>query len=134
MKNIDQQKEEQLKIGLSALSKCIKTKADSPNAFLRIDFGYITLKYGIPGDPKRKFKTGRGISHIIAKRNSENNDGLPVAKKIIEVLVYGEVEKINKEKNTVNIVMDGYRAVLALDWYGESLTWLLSGFKIENEP
>ena len=130
MKNIDQQKEEQLKIGLSALSKCIKTKADVPNAFLRIDFGYITLKYGIPGDPKRKFKPGYGIVHIIAKRNYQNNDGFEVAKKLIDVLVYGNIESTNEEKQTIDIVKDSYKATLSLSWYGKKIVWLLTGFKL----
>ena len=133
MKCIDQQKEEQLKIGLSALSKCIKTKTDIQNAFLRIGLGYITLKYGEIGDPKKNFKPGRGISHIIAKRNSENNDGLEVAKKLIDVLVYGKIQSTDSVKKTIEIVKDGYLAILSLDWHGVNITWLLSGFKIREK-
>ncbi len=133
MKNIDQQKEEQLKIGLSALSKCIKTKTDVPNAFLRIGLGYITLKYGIQGDPKKKFKPGYGIVHIIAKRNYENNDGLEVAKKLIDVLVYGSIDCTNEEKQTIEIVKDGYKATLSLSWYGKNIFWLLTGFKLSRK-
>ena len=135
MKNIDQQKQEQLKIGLTALSKCIKTKADVQNAFLRIDLGYISLIYGIPGHPKNKFKPGYGISHIIAKRNSENNDGLAVSKKLIDVLVYGTIRKhaASDKIEKIEIAKDGYLAILKLTWNGENIYWLLSGYKEDKK-
>ncbi len=135
MKNIDQQKEEQLKIGLSALAKCIQTKKNVKNAFQRIDFGFITLIYGKVGNPKEGFKPGYGITHIIAKRNSENNDGLEVAKKLIEVLIYGTIQlpkKKNCQINKIIIVKDGYLAALKLIWNGKNITWLLSGYKEEK--
>lgn len=128
-------KEEQLAIGLKALTKCIKTKADVPNAFLRIGFGYITLIYGEVGNPKDDFKPGYGITHILAKRNYENKDGLEVAKKLIEVLIYGTIQLPAKKEDQIEkivIVKDGYLATVALKWYGNNISWLLSGYKLKK--
>ena len=133
MKSIDQQKKEQLKIGLSALSKCIKTKTDVPNAFMRIGIGYITLKYGIPGDSNKFYLGGYGISHIIEKRDSETNDGLAVAKKLIDVLIFGEIVRTDKTKKTAEILRDGYLAILSLEWSGKNISWLLTGYKLTKK-
>ena len=121
---------------LAALNKVIKTESDIDDAFF-FSLGPVCLKYGIPGIPP-KFKKAYGISHIIAKRDYEhaNNPkafpetGLQVAKKLMDVIVYGEISSIEVDKQCVHLQKDGFEAVISQNWHGNKVNWLLTGWRI----
>lgn len=122
----------QLRNGLKALKYSIENKTDVDDAFIVKGIGFISLKYGKAGDPSKQFKTGFGISHIVEKRNAEQKGtGLKIAEKLIEVLVYGKITKMVPQKQTIHLEKDGYEAVVSLDWSGEKMTWLITGYKIK---
>ncbi len=132
------QNDKQLEItnGLIALEKSISSKRDVFEAFHRVDIGNISLIYGNEGDKNKNFKGGYGISHIIAKRNDEfekgltNENGVEVCKKIIETIVLGSIRKTVEAKQTIHIELNDYEAVLSLNWQGNKVTWIITGYKI----
>lgn len=126
---------------LTALDKVIKKKIDIEDAFF-CQVGPVCLKYGQPGNPDNDFKKGYGISHIIAKRDYEktknpvkfHETGYEVAQKMMDVLVYGHITKTVPSKQCVHLQKDGFEAVVSLDWMGDRVNWLLTGWRvIKNE-
>ncbi|HQN16662.1 MAG TPA: hypothetical protein PLB59_09690 [Bacteroidales bacterium] len=148
MMNINPKTE--LKKGRSALKYVISNKKDRINAFRNPDFGFISLIYGNSGKQINNFKGGFGISHIIAKRDYEDNlecadfykkhhrypkrlcSGEFVAYKLIDVVINGKIIKTVESKKTVHMIKDGYEAILSLDMNGTSLTWIITGYKIKK--
>ena len=130
-------KETELQKALFALNKVIKDKIDIENAFF-CPLGPVKLVYGTPGNSKEGYKKGFGISHIIAKRDNEHEqdpkkhpeNGLYIAQKLMSVLVYGEIYKTVPSKQCVHFRLDKYEAVLSLNWNGENVNWLLTGWRI----
>ncbi len=105
------------------------------NAMYRSDIGYIDFVWGKPGDGK-KFKRGYGLSHIIAKRNSENGRGLETAKKLVEVIAKATKiieQSVSSEpgNNRIRLIYGDYVAVLSEKAEGNH--WLLTGWEIEKE-
>ena len=129
-KKIEKQK------ALEALNKVIKTESDVDEAFF-CAFGSVCLKYGNPGSSDNGFKKGFGISHIIAKRDYEHKTnperfketGLQVAKKLMDVIVYGKIFKTVPAKQCVHLQKDGFEAVISQNWHGDKVNWLLTGWK-----
>ena len=121
---------------LAALNKVIMTESDIEDAFF-CSLGPVCLKYGTPGIPP-KFKKAFGISHIIAKRDYEhaNNPkafpetGLQVAKKLMDVIVYGKIVDTKPTKQCVYLQKDGFEAVISQNWHGNKVNWLLTGWKV----
>jgi hypothetical protein len=121
---------------LAALNKVIKTESDIDDAFF-CSLGPVCLKYGTPGIPP-KFNKAFGISHIIAKRNYEHTNnpkvfpetGLQVAKKLMDVIVYGNISSIEVNKQCVHLKKDGFEAVISQNWSGNKVNWLLTGWRI----
>ena len=56
------------------------------------DLGSISFLWGEPGRGP-KFKGGAGVSHIIAHRNAQGYDGETVARKMVEVIAKGKVDR-----------------------------------------
>ena len=121
---------------LKALNKVIKTKSDIEDAFF-CELGSVCLKYGNSGTSETGFKKGFGISHIIAKRNYEHeNDpkqfketGLQVVRKLMDVIVNGNISKTVPSKQCVHLQKDGFEAVISQNWHGDKVNWLLTGWK-----
>ena len=126
----------EIRKALSALNKVIKTKSDIDDAFF-CALGPVCLKYGSPGTPENDFKKGFGISHIIAKRDYEHTTdpiafpetGLEVARKLMDVIVYGTVTKTIPAKQCVHLQKDGFEAIISQNWHGDKVNWLLTGWK-----
>lgn len=122
---------------LAALKKVINTKTDVDDAFF-CALGPVSLKYGNPGNAENNFKKGGGISHIIAKRDYEHakdlktfpETGLQVAKKLMDVIIYGKISRIEPDKQCVHLQKDGFEAVISQNWHGNKVNWLLTGWKI----
>ena len=125
--------EENQQRGLAAMEKVIAEQTDIKDAMFREEVGSISFYWGTPGKGK-KFKGGSGVSHIIAKRNAEGEDGEAVAKKAVDVLSYGEIGKEYGPEGWVrrNVTHDGHTAVLSLYKWGNQETWLVTGWK-DNE-
>ncbi len=123
--------EENLRRGREAMEKVIAEQTDVFAAMRREDLGDISFYWGKPGDPKKDFEGGFGVSHIIAKRNAEGQDGEAIAKKMVEVIARGEVaRRYGPPKwERVDIAHGEYTAVLSLYKYEEKETWLLTGWK-----
>ena len=128
-------KRTELRKALAALNKVVKTQTDADDAFF-CALGPVCLKYGNPGTPN-DFKKSFGISHIIAKRNYEHSadpaafpeTGMEVARKLMDVIVYGTVAKTIPAKQCVHLQKDGFEAVISQNWHGDKVNWLLTGWK-----
>ncbi|WP_458400027.1 LPD23 domain-containing protein [Mailhella sp.] len=122
--------EENFADGMEAMERVIAEKADIVDAMYRAEVGGITFYWGEEGKG-RKLKGGSGVAHIIARRNSEGQDGEAVARKLVEVLAYGEIgpEYGPEGGQHRNVTHDGHTAVLSLYRYGNRETWLLTGWK-----
>jgi isoleucyl-tRNA synthetase len=117
--------------GANALKTVLLNQTDVIEAMWREDLGFITFVYGTEGDAERAYKGGSGLSHIIAKRTAEGEDGLAI--EMVEVIAKGEIIREAPAKDTVNIQYNEYEAVLSKSRFGERETWLLTGWKI-NKP
>lgn len=133
--------------GKKAIKTLMQQAKDNPNskdltitnAMYRTDIGNIDFVWGVEGTGE-KFKKGYGLSHIIAKRNFENNNGLQIANKLVEVIAKAtEVETQTSlqgtKNNRIKLKFDGYTAVLSQSENGNH--WLLTGWednKKETKP
>lgn len=66
--------EENLRRGREAMEKVIAERTDVPAAMRRKDLGDISLYWGKPGDPKKDFEGGFGVSHIISLPRGTRKD------------------------------------------------------------
>jgi len=121
--------------GKSIIDQMIKDHTDKPGAMYRDDVGTIEFPWGKEGNPKKKYSDGNGISHIIAKRNSEGLNGEEIARMMPEVIVKGEIGDVygTPQGQRVNIKYGDHEAVLSLYKKGKEETWLLTGWK-ERTP
>ena len=121
---------ENIRRGTEAMEKVISEQTDVMNAMHRDDVGDISFIWGEPGRGE-KFKGGKGISHIIAHRDAQGYDGQAVARKMVEVIAKGEAVNLrgNPGSERIDIVHDGYTAVLSLYNDGQRQTWLLTGWE-----
>ena len=108
--------EENIFNGKKALQHVLDTHQDVENAMYRPDVGSIDFLWGTPGKGK-KFKKGYGISHILEKRNYENNSGTKTLDKLVEVIAKGTDTEIQKAvhgsgESRLKIHYEGYTAVL----------------------
>ena len=126
--------EENIRRGSIAMDRVIAEHTDVLNAMYRPEVGSISFYWGNPGKGP-KLKKGGGVSHLIARRNSEGQDGEAVAMKMVEVIAKGSTGDVYGPETgkRVNITYDGYTAVLSLYKAGNIETWLLSGWKNNEE-
>lgn len=116
--------------GTEAMEKVIAQQTDVLDAMFRPDVGSISFYWGTPGKGPR-LKGGSGVSHLIARRNAEGQNGEAVAHKMVEVLAYGKIgpEYGPEGGQHRNVSYDGHTAVLSLYRFGNRETWLLTGWK-----
>ena len=127
---------ENIRRGQAAMEKVIAERTDVMDAMHRDDLGSISFLWGEPGRGP-KFKGGSGVSHIIAHRNAQGYDGEAVARKMVEVIAKGKVDRRYGAEvpggERANIVYDGHTAALSLYKDGDRKTWLLTGWKDYEE-
>lgn len=135
---------ENISNGNAAISKLIeKAKtADNPsdlvekNVMYRSDIGNIDFKWGTPGVGV-KFKKGYGLSHIIAKRDSENGNGVEAAYRMVEVIarsteVIAQSNDFSSPENErLKMIYDDAEAILTKSSDGRR--WLLTGWDNKKE-
>jgi len=130
---------ENIASGKRGMEKVIRDHADVMDAMVRDDIGSVSFYWGTPGTGST-FKGGSGVSHIIAKRNSEGFNGEETARKMVDVIGLGNITKTEGPEKGIRVTIskDGYSAVLSLYRMGEKNTWLLTGWKDwdgnENSP
>ncbi len=115
----------QIKRGREIINEMTIDHTDRPDAMRRDDVGSIEFPWGKEGNPKKEFKQGFGISHIIAKHGSD------VVHKVVEVIGRGQIVRVYgpEDGKRVNIEYDGHTAVLSLRKKGKDDTWLLTGWQ-----
>ncbi|MEW6385894.1 MAG: strawberry notch-like NTP hydrolase domain-containing protein [Thermodesulfobacteriota bacterium] len=125
------QEDENLRRGAAAMERVISEQTDVPVAMRRDDLGDISFYWGEPGNPAKDFKGGYGVSHIIAKRNAEGEDGEAIARKMVEVIAKGEFRKESGPEGgqRVEIGFDKHIAILSKYRFGEREAWLLTGWR-----
>ena len=118
----------------AALAKLRAEKTGAvPNLYHHKAIGPIGLAYGVPGNPKRKYKNGYGLSHIEAKHPGV----LEKLQSILDGLT--EVKWIKSEDGTKNdrvVLSDpGHRVLVALRWMGKDDTgsWLITAYIDEKD-
>lgn len=123
--------DENIRRGREAMERVIAEHADVPGAMWREDLGDISFYWGKPGNPEKDFKGGYGVTHIIAKRNAEGEDGEAIARKMVEVIAKGDIRKESgpEEGKRVEIGFENHVAILSKYRFGERETWLLTGWK-----
>ena len=121
--------EENYARGLEAMDRVIAEQTDILDAMSRPEVGGISFYWGTPGEGK-KLKGGAGISHLIARQNSEGLDGEAIAREMPAVIAYGQVGEPygppGGERR--NIKHNGNTAVLSLYRFGNQETWLVTGW------
>ncbi|MBQ3172660.1 MAG: hypothetical protein IJB53_12260 [Mailhella sp.] len=165
--------EENIRRGREAMKHVIDTAAKEYHAMYRKELGWIAFSWGTPGTPppdfkskkeaaewwanlpgktngqkgRRVFSGGRGVSHIIAKRDweakwmdrFEGQSGREVALKCVEVIARGTVTQkgarriITFGKILVGLVPDSRWAEskeLRAKGKKKEEFWVLSGFEI----
>ncbi|MDR2488736.1 MAG: hypothetical protein LBD42_04515 [Desulfovibrio sp.] len=130
---LDLSPEENASMGLDAMNRVIAEQTDVLDAMYRPEVGGISFYWGTPGKGK-KFKGGSGVAHIIEKRNAQGQEGEAVARKMAEVIAYGEIGPAYGPPNWVrrNVTHDGHTAVLSLYKWDNQETWLFTGWE-DNE-
>ena len=128
--------EENMARGMAAMDKVIAEQTDVLDAMYRDDVGDVSFFWGELGRGE-KFRHGWGISHLIARRNSMGFNGEEIARKMVEVLVRGNITKrynVGKEgQERVDITHDGHCAHLALYKNGNRQTWVITGYELTKE-
>ena len=123
--------EENISRGREAMDKVIAEQTDVLDAMYRPEVGGISFYWGKPGKESKKYGDGHGVSHLIARRGLEGEDGEAAARNMVDVLASGEIgEAYGPEKALRrNVTYAGHTAVLSLYKFGEKETWLLTGWK-----
>jgi hypothetical protein len=103
----------------------------------RSDLGAITVEWGQAGNPLRQHRGGFGISHIIARRNAEGNDGEEWVRTVLpDVLLQGRVAAVYGPPDglRVDLVWQNHQASLSLYRNGQRETWVVTGFPQNGGP
>ena len=121
--------------GSEAMNKVITQQTDVLDAMFRPDVGGISFYWGTPGTGS-KFKKGSGVAHLIAHRNAQGLDGEGIARKMPEVLAYGQISGRQNATggDRIFISYDNHTAVLSLYRFGNRETWLVTGCLDNNSP
>ncbi len=123
--------------GRSAVDIALATRGSVPAAIFQSDVGEITFDFGTGGDPRRQFRGGWGLFHILAKRNSEGLDGERfVREDLPEIIARGSLDRFYGPSNArrADITFRGKRVTLSLFRNGERENWVLTGFDENVEP
>lgn len=118
--------------GKKAMESVIARHEDIKDAIFRQGLGRVSFYWGNPGVLKNgRLVRGGGISHLIAQRNLQGENGYAVAMKMPEVILRGDIGKVYGPKGgeRVNISFDGHTAVLSKYKDGKSENWIVTGWK-----
>lgn len=122
------------------ISNVLNTGQSSKGSLFRKDLGEITIDFGIAGDPKRRFKGGYGLEHILQKRTAQYRAGdisTPPDQFMLQILPRilsdGRLKWIDQNGRNAFLTYSrngiDYKAVLSLDRHGDRETWVLTGME-----
>lgn len=89
--------DENIQRGEKALARAERIKGDVPRAMFLPGIGRIDFIWGEPGDPKRDFKPGYGVSHIKAKHPGD-------MKGLVRAMVHGKPRKHPSNPHKIEII------------------------------
>jgi len=115
-----------LATGRYAADKVLRDRGDVQDAMYRPDVGSITFNYGKPGNPRKEFDGGSGLSHIEAKHGAE------VARELVpQVIAQGRLQRIHGrgDARRAEIVNGDGLVSLSLFRDGKRETWVITGFE-----
>ena len=114
--------------GNKAMDRVMRQKTDVPNAMYRPELGTIDFDWGRPGNPKKDYEDGYGISHIAAKHPGAEKD-LPITiqKGTAYELPQEYRENGTKKPKRIAIVYD--RNVAFLDYKRDGKSLAISSYK-----
>jgi len=124
-----------VKDGVDAMERVISEQTDVPQAMSHPLIGDISFYWGNPGTEAKNLHDGHGISHIIAARNAQSQDGIEAARHMVRVVAEGQIGEPRGPENgkRVEVTLGEATAVLSLFKGGNKETWLLTGWK-ESAP
>lgn len=106
--------------GQAAVDKLLKEKRGHvKGAFHRDDIGDIDLLWG---------NASTGLEHILERRNQQGIDSNDFVKNLSEVVEKGEFQKKN-EKGNFEFWHQGKMAIIAPEYHGNKITYLLTAYK-----
>ena len=124
-------------LGKKAVDKALATQKDVEYAICRKDIegNFIHFLWGVEGDASKEFKTGYGISKIVAKRKTEGLEATDILYKIVDTLVNGKINRIFGPEHNQRIELELNNCVAFINEYKEEdkYNWLLTGFIRKNE-
>ena len=115
------------------IGSVLDTGASSKGKLFRSDLGEITIDLGTPGDPRRGYKGGYGLSHIIDKRTDV--DGIDgdafVRDRLPTLLSEGRLKAVvgQGERRRAIIETDTDRVFLSLSRHGQKETWVVTAYE-----
>jgi hypothetical protein len=119
--------------GKAAIETALSKQTSVPAAMYRRDVGEITIDFGRTGDPNRKFAEGFGLSHIIARRNLQKQDGEAFVREILpEVIAKGRLFRVrtaDRGDRRAQIVYRGNVAILSMNRDQKRETCVLTGYR-----
>lgn len=122
----------------SEIASVLDSGVSSKGKLFREDLGEITIDFGTPGDPTKKYRGGWGLSHIRDKRASTDAlDGDRFVRDILpQILHRGRLSYQVTPRGRRSAVLDlgDYVANLRLDRHGQRETWVVTSFKKKETP
>lgn len=115
--------------GIDAMERVISDQTDVPQAMSHPLIGDLSFYWGAPGTEGKNFHDGHGVSHIIAARNAQNQDGIEAARHMVRVIAEGQVGEPYQNGQRLNITLGEASAVFDLRRNGTEEKWLLTGWK-----
>lgn len=133
----DDESRDNIIAGMKAMKKVIHDQSDHEKAMRHPDLGWISFVWGRPGDSKRQYAGGYGISKIIAKRDFEGENrkafegqkGTDFVLRIPIVIDKGVLSGPYENGRKRDIDFSGYKVVVRLDKEGENEKWILTAFR-----
>jgi len=124
-------------LGKKAVDKALATQKDVEYAICRKDIegNFIHFLWGVEGDAAKEFKTGYGISKIVAKRKTEGLEATDILYRIVDTLVNGKINRIFGPEHNQRIELELNNCVAFINEYKEEdkYNWLLTGFIRKSE-
>jgi hypothetical protein len=119
--------------GRAAATRVLDTENDVAQAAWTKELGWIDFRFGIPGDPAKRFVNGAGLKHIELRRNLEGKDGRAFVTSVLpEILAKGTLKQLTKQSVRRRAIYEyrGNRAVVALYRYGDQDSWVVTAYEI----
>jgi phage-Barnase-EndoU-ColicinE5/D-RelE like nuclease1 len=120
-----------LKTGIQSMKLALETCSDVIGAMQVDGVGAIDFLWGEAGTPSKGFQDGYGLSHIIARRSHQGQNGVEAVEHLPHVLALGIVGQPYGPANgrRLNVTLGDATAVVSLHHSGEQRVWLLTGWK-----